>query len=47
MADFLAIDTSSRYLTVAARKGEKTVVRHLPECEIGRASCRDRVSAVV
>lgn len=32
MADFLAIDTSSRYLTVAARKGEKTVVRHLPEC---------------
>ncbi len=32
MADFLAIDTSSRYLTVYARKGEKSVLRHLPEC---------------
>ncbi len=32
MTDFLAIDTSSRYLTVYAQKGEKSVLRHLPEC---------------
>lgn len=32
MADFLAIDTSSRYLTVFAKKGGKTAVRYLPDC---------------
>lgn len=32
MSNFLAIDTSSRYLTVLARKGERTVLRHLPDC---------------
>ncbi|MDE7082844.1 MAG: tRNA (adenosine(37)-N6)-threonylcarbamoyltransferase complex dimerization subunit type 1 TsaB [Clostridia bacterium] len=32
MTDFLAIDTSSRYLTVYAQKGEKSSLRHLPEC---------------
>ncbi len=32
MSNFLAVDTSSRYLTVLAQKGEKRVLRHLPEC---------------
>ena len=32
MSNFLAIDTSSRYLTVLAQKGDKQVLRHLPEC---------------
>lgn len=32
MPDFLAVDTSSRYLTVLAVKGEKTVLRHLGDC---------------
>lgn len=32
MNNFLAIDTSSRYLTVLAQKGGKRVLRHLPEC---------------
>lgn len=32
MSNFLALDTSSRYLTVAAQKGDKSVVRHLPDC---------------
>lgn len=32
MNNFLAIDTSSRYLTVLAKKGEKVVLRHLSEC---------------
>lgn len=32
MSNFLAIDTSSRYLTVLARKGEISVLRHLPDC---------------
>ncbi len=32
MSNYLAIDTSSRYLSVAARKGEKLAIRHLPEC---------------
>ena len=31
MTNFLAIDTSSRYLTVVAQKGERSVTRHLPE----------------
>lgn len=32
MSNFLAVDTSSRYLTIAACKGEKTVVNHLSDC---------------
>ncbi len=32
MTDFLAVDTSSKYLTVVARKGGSTVINHLPEC---------------
>lgn len=32
MSNFLAIDTSSRYLTVLAVKDEKTALRHLPDC---------------
>lgn len=32
MSNFLAIDTSSRYLTVAAVKDGKTALRHLPDC---------------
>ena len=32
MNNFLAIDTSSRYLTVCAHGDKKSVVRHLPQC---------------
>lgn len=32
MSNFLVIDTSSRYLTVLAKKGEKVVLRHLSDC---------------
>lgn len=32
MSNFLAIDTSSRYLTVLAQKGNRQVLRHLSEC---------------
>lgn len=32
MNNFLAIDTSSRYLTVLAVKGEKIALRYLPDC---------------
>ena len=32
MTDFLAIDTSSRHLTIYAQKGDKSVLRHLPDC---------------
>ena len=34
MSNFLAVDTSSRYLTVLAVKGEKVVVRHRPDCAL-------------
>ena len=34
MSNFLAIDTSSRYLTVLAQKGERVVLRHLPDCSM-------------
>lgn len=30
--NYLAIDTSSRYLTVLAKKGEKVILRHIPDC---------------
>ncbi len=32
MSNFLAVDTSSRYLTVLAVKDGLTILRHLPEC---------------
>lgn len=32
MSNFLAVDTSSRYLTVLAQKGERRVLRHLEDC---------------
>ena len=32
MNNFLAIDTSSRYLTVLAVKGEKKVLKYLDDC---------------
>lgn len=32
MNNFLAVDTSSRYLTVAACKGKRQVVKYLPDC---------------
>ena len=32
MSNFLAIDTSLKYFTVLAVKGEKIVLNHLPEC---------------
>lgn len=32
MSNFLALDTSSKYLTVVAVKGEKKVVNFLPDC---------------
>ena len=34
MSNFLAIDTSSKYLTVLAVKGEKKVLRHLSDCAL-------------
>ena len=32
MSNFLAVDTSSRYLTVAACKGEKQVINYVADC---------------
>lgn len=32
MSNYIAVDTSSRYLTVAALKDGKSVVRYLPDC---------------
>ena len=34
MSNFLAVDTSSKYLTVLAVKGEKVVLRHLGDCAL-------------
>ena len=34
MSNFLAVDTSSRHLTVLAVKGEKKVLRYLPDCAL-------------
>ena len=34
MSNFLAVDTSSKYLTVLAVKGEKVVLRHLSDCAL-------------
>ncbi|MDE6869002.1 MAG: tRNA (adenosine(37)-N6)-threonylcarbamoyltransferase complex dimerization subunit type 1 TsaB [Clostridia bacterium] len=38
MSNFLAIDTSSRYLTVLARKGDKKKLVHLKDCAM-KHSC--------
>lgn len=32
MSNFLGLDTSSRYLTVIARRGERVAVRHIEDC---------------
>ena len=32
MSNYLAVDASSRYLTVAAKKGENLIVKHLADC---------------
>ena len=32
MSNYLAVDASSRYLTVAAKKGENLILRHLADC---------------
>ena len=32
--NYLAIDTSSRALTVVARKGEQVISRHMPDCAL-------------
>lgn len=37
MSNFLAVDTSSRYLTVAACKGKKKVVNHIPDCAMNHS----------
>lgn len=34
MSNFLAVDTASRHLTVLAVKGDKQVLRHLPDCAL-------------
>ena len=34
MSNFLAVDTSSKHLTVLAVKGEKVVLRHIPDCAL-------------
>ena len=37
MSNFLAVDTSSRSLTVIACKGKKSVVRHLADCAMNHS----------
>lgn len=37
MSDFLAIDTSSRHMTVLAVKGGKTAKRYLPDCALNHS----------
>ena len=32
MSNFLAVDASSRHLTVVAKKGEKIALRYIPDC---------------
>ena len=34
MSNYLAIDTSSRYLTVLAQRGDKRIIRHIPDCSM-------------
>jgi tRNA threonylcarbamoyl adenosine modification protein YeaZ len=37
MTNFLAVDTSSRYLTVIAKNGEKVVKRFIPDCALNHS----------
>ncbi len=37
MSNFLAVDTSSRYLTVVAKNGESVAVTHLPDCAMAHS----------
>lgn len=37
MSNFLAVDTSSRYLTVIAKNGEKVVKHYLPDCALNHS----------
>ena len=37
MSNFLAVDTSSRYLTVVACKGKKKVVNHVADCAMNHS----------
>lgn len=37
MTDFLAVDTSSRYLTVIAHRSGKTVKRFIPDCALNHS----------
>ena len=37
MSNFLAIDTSSRHLSVLAVKGDKKVLRHIPDCAMNHS----------
>lgn len=37
MSNFLAVDTSSRYLAVAAKKGDRTAVTFIPDCAMNHS----------
>jgi tRNA threonylcarbamoyladenosine biosynthesis protein TsaB len=37
MSNFLGIDTSSRHLTVVAKKGDKVVKRFIPDCALNHS----------
>ena len=48
MSNFLAIDTSSRYLTVLAQKGERQVLRHYADCAMKHSVIlMDEIDAVL
>lgn len=48
MSNYLAIDTSSRYLTVLAVKGEKKVLRYNPDCAMQHSvTLMDEVQAAM
>ena len=48
MSNFLAIDTSSRYLTVLAQKGERQVLRHYADCTMKHSVIlMDEIDAVL
>lgn len=37
MSNYLAVDTSSRYLTVVAKNGERAAVTHIPDCAMAHS----------
>ncbi|MDE7086804.1 MAG: tRNA (adenosine(37)-N6)-threonylcarbamoyltransferase complex dimerization subunit type 1 TsaB [Clostridia bacterium] len=48
MSKFLAVDTSSRHLTVAACNGEKQVVRHIEDCAMNHSvTLMDEIDAAL